>query len=35
MVALDLEYARRRSFWLNLAILAQTPWVIAQGKDAA
>jgi lipopolysaccharide/colanic/teichoic acid biosynthesis glycosyltransferase len=35
MVALDLEYARRQSFWLNVAILARTPWVIARGKDAA
>jgi lipopolysaccharide/colanic/teichoic acid biosynthesis glycosyltransferase len=35
MVDLDLEYARRRSFWLNVTILARTPRVIAQGKDAA
>lgn len=35
MVDLDLEYARRRSFWLNIVILARTPWVAAHGKDAA
>jgi lipopolysaccharide/colanic/teichoic acid biosynthesis glycosyltransferase len=35
MVELDVEYARRRSFWLNIAILARTPSVIVQVKDAA
>jgi lipopolysaccharide/colanic/teichoic acid biosynthesis glycosyltransferase len=35
MVQLDLEYARRRSLWLNLRILARTPWVVAHGKGAA
>jgi lipopolysaccharide/colanic/teichoic acid biosynthesis glycosyltransferase len=35
MVDLDVEYARRRSFWLNVVILVRTPWVIAQGKDVA
>jgi lipopolysaccharide/colanic/teichoic acid biosynthesis glycosyltransferase len=35
MVDLDLDYARRRSFWLNLRILAKTPWVMAHGKGAA
>jgi lipopolysaccharide/colanic/teichoic acid biosynthesis glycosyltransferase len=35
MVELDLEYARRRSFWLNLRIVAKTVWVVAHGKGAA
>jgi lipopolysaccharide/colanic/teichoic acid biosynthesis glycosyltransferase len=35
MVRLDLDYARRRSLWLNLRILARTPWVVAHGKGAA
>lgn len=35
MVELDLDYAQRRSFWLNLWILAKTPWVMAHGKGAA
>ena len=35
MVQLDLDYAQRRSLWLNLRILAKTPWVVAQGKGAS
>jgi lipopolysaccharide/colanic/teichoic acid biosynthesis glycosyltransferase len=35
MVQLDLDYARRRSLWLNLRILARTPWVVVHGKGAA
>lgn len=35
MVDLDLDYALRRSFWLNVRILAKTPWVMAHGKGAA
>jgi lipopolysaccharide/colanic/teichoic acid biosynthesis glycosyltransferase len=35
MVELDLEYARRRSFWLNLRIVLKTVWVVAHGKGAA
>jgi lipopolysaccharide/colanic/teichoic acid biosynthesis glycosyltransferase len=35
MVQLDLDYARRRSLWLNLRILARTPLVVAHGKGAA
>lgn len=35
MVQLDLDYARSRSLWLNLRILAKTPWVVATGKGAA
>jgi lipopolysaccharide/colanic/teichoic acid biosynthesis glycosyltransferase len=34
MVELDLEYARRRCFWLNLRIVAKTVWVVAHGKGA-
>lgn len=32
MVRLDLEYVARRSLWLDLWILAKTPWVVARGK---
>jgi lipopolysaccharide/colanic/teichoic acid biosynthesis glycosyltransferase len=32
MLALDLEYARRRSFWLDLRIMLRTPLAIAQGE---
>lgn len=35
MVELDLEYAQRRSFWLNLRIIAKTPWVMVRGRGAA
>ena len=28
MLALDLEYIRRRSLWLDLQILFKTPWVV-------
>jgi lipopolysaccharide/colanic/teichoic acid biosynthesis glycosyltransferase len=35
MVQLDLEYAQRRSLWLNLRILVKTPWVVANGKGAS
>jgi lipopolysaccharide/colanic/teichoic acid biosynthesis glycosyltransferase len=35
MVELDLEYVERRSLWLNLRILARTPWVVLHGKGAA
>jgi lipopolysaccharide/colanic/teichoic acid biosynthesis glycosyltransferase len=35
MIELDLEYAQRRSFWLNLRIVAKTVWVVAHGKGAA
>jgi lipopolysaccharide/colanic/teichoic acid biosynthesis glycosyltransferase len=35
MVELDLEYTERRSLWLNLRILARTPWVVLNGKGAA
>ena len=35
MVDLDREYVRRRSFWLNVAILARTPLAVAHAKDAA
>jgi lipopolysaccharide/colanic/teichoic acid biosynthesis glycosyltransferase len=35
MVHLDLDYAKSRSFWLNLRILAKTAWVVAHGKGSA
>jgi lipopolysaccharide/colanic/teichoic acid biosynthesis glycosyltransferase len=35
MVDLDLDYTQRRSLWLNVRILAKTPWVMAHGKGAA
>ena len=35
MVELDLDYARRRSFWLNVRILARTAWVVLNVRDAA
>ena len=34
MVRLDLEYARGWSLWLDIKILAQTPWVVLTGKGA-
>ena len=34
MVRLDLEYARMWSLWLDIKILAQTPWVVLTGKGA-
>jgi lipopolysaccharide/colanic/teichoic acid biosynthesis glycosyltransferase len=35
MMELDLEYVRRRSFWLNLVIVVKTPWVVAHTRGAA
>ena len=35
MIELDLEYVRRRSFWLNVKILARTPAVVLLGRGAA
>ena len=35
MIALDAEYVRRRSFWLNLSILLRTPLVVLRGHGAA
>lgn len=32
MVRLDLEYVRRRSLWLDLQLLLQTPWAALLGK---
>jgi len=34
MVALDLEYIDRWSLWLDLAILLQTPFAVANGRGA-
>ncbi len=35
MIALDLEYARRRSFWVDVLILLRTVPVVLGGKGAA
>jgi lipopolysaccharide/colanic/teichoic acid biosynthesis glycosyltransferase len=35
MIALDLEYVRRRSLWLDLCILARTLPVVVGGRGAA
>ena len=35
MIALDVEYARNRSLWLNLKILARTVPVVFGGRGAA
>lgn len=35
MIALDLDYARRQSFWLNVWILLRTVPVVLFGKGAA
>jgi lipopolysaccharide/colanic/teichoic acid biosynthesis glycosyltransferase len=35
MIALDLEYVRRRSLWLNVKILARTVPVVFLGRGAA
>jgi lipopolysaccharide/colanic/teichoic acid biosynthesis glycosyltransferase len=35
MVRLDVEYARRRSLWLNLALLARTVPAVLSGRGAA
>ena len=35
MIALDVEYARTRSLWLNLKILARTVPVVFAGRGAA
>lgn len=33
-IALDADYARSKSFWLDLKILAKTPWAMISGKGA-
>jgi len=33
-VNLDVYYARNWSFWLDLDILYQTPWVMLSGEGA-
>jgi lipopolysaccharide/colanic/teichoic acid biosynthesis glycosyltransferase len=35
MVRLDIEYARRRTIWLDLEILARTAWVVLTHRGAA
>jgi lipopolysaccharide/colanic/teichoic acid biosynthesis glycosyltransferase len=34
MVAIDLDYIRRRSFWLDVQIMLKTPVVMLLGKGA-
>jgi lipopolysaccharide/colanic/teichoic acid biosynthesis glycosyltransferase len=34
MIEIDLEYVHRRSFWLDLKIIALTPWVMLTGRGA-
>lgn len=34
MVRLDVEYVERRSLWLDVAILARTPWAVLTGRGA-
>jgi lipopolysaccharide/colanic/teichoic acid biosynthesis glycosyltransferase len=34
MVDIDLDYARRRSYWLDLKIILLTPYVLITGKGA-
>ncbi len=34
MVEIDMDYIRRRSFWLDLKIILMTPWVLITRKDA-
>lgn len=34
MLAIDLDYIRRRSLWLDLRIMLKTPWVMLTGKGA-
>lgn len=33
-IAMDAYYARNKSFWLDLAIMIKTPWVMWSGKGA-
>lgn len=33
-IAMDAYYARNKSFWLDLAIMLKTPWVMLTGKGA-
>ncbi len=34
MVEIDLDYIRRRSYWLDLKIILMTPWVLISGMGA-
>ena len=34
MVRLDIKYSREWSLWLDIKILAMTPWVVLKGKGA-
>lgn len=33
-IEIDLDYVRRRSFWLDLKIMIKTPWVLITGMGA-
>jgi lipopolysaccharide/colanic/teichoic acid biosynthesis glycosyltransferase len=34
MIEIDLDYIRRRSFWLDLKVMLLTPWVMVTGDGA-
>ena len=34
MVEIDMDYIRRRSYWLDLKIILMTPWVLLTGMGA-
>ena len=34
MVEIDMDYIRRRSYWLDLKIILKTPWVLITGMGA-
>ena len=34
MVEIDMDYIRRRSYWLDLKIILMTPWVLITGMGA-
>lgn len=34
MVEIDMDYIRRRSYWLDLKIILMTPWVLVTGMGA-
>lgn len=34
MVEIDMDYIRRRSYWLDLKIILKTPWVLLTGMGA-
>jgi lipopolysaccharide/colanic/teichoic acid biosynthesis glycosyltransferase len=34
MIEIDMDYIKRRSYWLDLQIMLVTPWVLITGKGA-